>query len=203
MRRCGRLRPHKFLLYWILTSATIGSSIMARYNFGPSSHRMPLVFGMEAPGVPLKPGGSYNEPGSVPNDVVQCWIDHLKTNGISRTLCLLNSSELACYADPGYKALCEASGIKPALVDAFAPGAKDGVLQALTEAYAAEENIAVHCSGGEGRTGLVLAACLVEKCGLSAEEAEREIMETAGAEGVVRKVVAAKVTKFLTNGTLA
>lgn len=64
------------------------------YNFGNVSEKAPTVFGVEAPGVPMKPGGKYNDPGSVPNSVVEDWAVFLKENGVTRTLCLLKQEEL-------------------------------------------------------------------------------------------------------------
>jgi len=175
-----------------------------KFNFGIASSKSSLLFGVEAPGVPMKPGGSYNDPQSVPTSIVDEWIDHLQENDIKRTLCLLKPDELECYSDPGYVELCKAGGVTPTVVNVFDPDASTKVVEAYQQAMEAGEKIAVHCSGGEGRTGVVMGAILVSE-GLvtSSEEAETDILATAEQEGVNRKPAAAKIDKLLKDGTLA
>jgi len=179
------------------------TAVSMAYNFGKASSRIPLVFGVEAPGVPMKPGGKYNEKESVPTEVVEQWADYLKEQGVSRTLCLLKQEELDCYANPGYASILESKGIKPSLVDVFQPEAGDKCWAAYQEAVESGEKIAVHCSGGEGRTGVVLGTLLAKDAGISSEDAASEILSTAEAEEVVRKVGAAKLDKLLNDNTLA
>lgn len=154
-------------------------------------------------GVPMKPGGKYNEKESVPTEVVEKWADYLKEQGVSRTLCLLKKEELDCYANPGYASILESRGIKPSLVDVFQPEAGDKCWTAYQEAAESGEKIAVHCSGGEGRTGVVLGSLLAKDAGISSDDAASEILSTAEAEEVVRKVAAAKLDKLLNDNTLA
>eukprot|EP00567_Pseudictyota_dubia_P014293 CAMPEP_0197443248 /NCGR_PEP_ID=MMETSP1175-20131217/9032_1 /TAXON_ID=1003142 /ORGANISM="Triceratium dubium, Strain CCMP147" /LENGTH=205 /DNA_ID=CAMNT_0042973851 /DNA_START=44 /DNA_END=661 /DNA_ORIENTATION=- len=174
-----------------------------KFNFGAASPNLPLLFGVEAPGVPMKPGGKYNEKGSVPNDVVAEWASFLEANDVTRALCLLKQDELDCYDQPGYASLLEDRGVKPFLVDVFQDGASEKCIAAYQEAAAAGEKIAVHCSGGEGRTGVVLGALLVQEAGMDAEAAEAEILASADEGKVTRKLSAAKVQKLLDEGTLA
>eukprot|EP00586_Coscinodiscus_wailesii_P022047 CAMPEP_0172498026 /NCGR_PEP_ID=MMETSP1066-20121228/108382_1 /TAXON_ID=671091 /ORGANISM="Coscinodiscus wailesii, Strain CCMP2513" /LENGTH=164 /DNA_ID=CAMNT_0013271125 /DNA_START=75 /DNA_END=566 /DNA_ORIENTATION=+ len=140
----------------ILPTTSFSNDIPSpKFNFGPASKRAPLLHGVEAPGVPMKPGGKYNDPQSVPNAAVQEWITYMKENDVKRTLCLLKPDELSCYADPGYESLLSDAGIRPTVVNVFEEGSRDECLRAYEEAVAAGEKVAVHCSGGEGRTGLV------------------------------------------------
>jgi hypothetical protein len=184
-------------------SRTFSTALTMKYNFGAASSKTPLLFGVEAPGVPMKPGGQYNDPKSVPNAVVEEWADFLVQQDVRRTLCLLNPEELACYEDPGYAELLKSRGITPALVNVFEEGASDKLIEAYEEADKAGEKIAVHCSGGEGRTGVAIGAILVKEAGLSPEEAEKEVMKAAEETGAKRKLAAAKVEKLLEKGTLA
>lgn len=60
--------------------------------------------------------------------------------------------------------------------------------------------MAVHCSGGEGRTGLALGALLVSECGMSVEDAATEVVSHAAELGNVRKVKTEKLEALLANG---
>ena len=173
---------------------------MPQYNFGTASEKATWLNGVEAPGVPMKPGGKYNDPGSVPNDVVEAWAAFLKEQGVTRTICLLKKEELDCYAAPGYEAILKAAGVEPAMVDIFQEGAKDSILDAARAAKEAGDKVAIHCSGGEGRTGLGLGAILADQCALSAEEAAAEVVTHAGATGVTRKVKPEKLSALIENG---
>jgi|AntAceMinimDraft_1070359.scaffolds.fasta_scaffold07765_3 protein-tyrosine phosphatase len=170
------------------------------YNFGSVSEKAPAVFGVEAPGVPMKPGGVYNEAGSVPNAVVEEWAAFLKAEGVTRTICLLKAEELACYAAPGYAKILEAQGITPSMVDIFQEGASDAIKAAAGAAKAAGEKVAVHCSGGEGRTGLALGAVLVSECGMTPPDAAAEVVRHSAELGTVRKVKTEKLEALLANG---
>ena len=122
---------------------------------------------------------------------------------MTRTLCLLKQEELDCYVEPGYAAILEAKGITPALVDVFQDGAADKIKAAAKAAADAGEKLAVHCSGGEGRTGLALGAVLTSRVegGMTAAEAAEEVVAHAAATGVVRKVKPEKLESLLTTGT--
>lgn len=183
-----------------MTTSALSSA--PKFNFGAASSKIPLAFGIEAPGVPMKPGGKYNDPESVPTEVMNEWTDFLKENNVKRTLCLLNPKELDCYSKPGYASFLEEQGITPACVNVFEEDASEKLLEAYKAAVESGEKIAVHCSGGEGRTGVVLGALLMKEAGLTVEEAEAEVMSSAESAGVVRKLSPDKVNKLLDSGTL-
>ena len=175
----------------------------AAYNFGAASPRLiPLVYGVEAPGTPGKQGSAYaaQEPDSICNVVVTEWAAVLKAAGIRRTLCLLKPAELACYSPPGYATLLEQEGLTPACESLKEDGAWARISDTLLSAEAAGDKIAVHCSAGEGRTGVVLAAFLAAHKGLSVEAAVAEVAEAAAAASVVRKCDVATVAALLANG---
>jgi hypothetical protein len=84
-----------------------------------------------------------------------------------------------------------------------AEGSADIILNALRAADAAGERIVVHCSGGSGRTSLGMGLWLVDKYGLTPEQAAKEIAEHAAAAKVVRSPDSAKLTTLVTRRTLA
>jgi len=187
----------------LMTTTTSGlSNPMVKYNFGAATSKLPGLFGIEAPGTPMKPDGPYNEKGSVPNDVVRSWVDFIGEKGVKRTLCLLTPEELDCYANPGYEAILAELGVKSHLVNVFEDGAHQKCVEAYREAREAGESMVLHCSGGEGRTGAVIGALLVSESGLAASEAEAEVLATAESEGTKRKLSAKKVEKLTGSGTL-
>ena len=130
-------------------------------GFGPASRSEAVVFGAQRPGYP----GT-----SVGRSEVDEWIRFMQDQGIKRVVCLLPQGQLRYYSSlPGgllglYKEafgeermhaadiedyhLCELVKLKK-------------VLSFLSEADAKREKVIVHCSGGLGRTGHVLAAWLV------------------------------------------
>ncbi len=61
--------------------------------------------------------------------------------------------------------------------------------------------VVVHCWGGSGRTGKVLAAWLVRRHGLSAADAAAEVVRFAGEVGTNRNASAEGVGKLLAVGT--
>ncbi len=82
-------------------------------------------------------------------------------------------------------------------------GSADVILNALRAADASGERIVVHCSGGSGRTSLGMGLWLVEKYGLTPEQAAKEISEHATVAKVVRSPDSAKLATLVTRRTLA
>ena len=125
-------------------------------------------------------------------------------HSIRHVLCLLNSTELQSIAPPaGYQRLVESQLGVPKVTmvsDLTHEGARDAVLGAMEEAVRAGERIAVHCSGGEHRTGNVLALWLcrhgdgqlVDIVGDSGEYGTDEVTRTMAMspEEAVQRVVA-------------
>ena len=84
-----------------------------------------------------------------------------------------------------------------------AEGSADIILNALRAADAAGERIVIHCAGGSGRTSLGAGLWLVEKYGLTPQEAAKEISEHATTIRVVRNPDSAKLATLIERRTLA
>ena len=81
-------------------------------------------------------------------------------------------------------------------------GSADVALGAMKEAEAAAEKIVVHCSGGGGRAPLAAGLWLMEKYGITPEEAAAEISRTAEDTGTERRASAEKIGKYQTDRTM-
>ncbi|MBW4486180.1 MAG: dual specificity protein phosphatase family protein [Trichocoleus desertorum ATA4-8-CV12] len=127
-----------------------------------------LVYGARRPGFPLP---------SVPRIFVDEWLTFMLTQEIRRVVCLLPQHQLSSYNQLldfyhqafGVDKVCWAPIKDFHFADALT--LTDLVLPFLAEAERMQEKTVVHCSGGIGRTGHVLAAWLVSFRGLSNVEA--------------------------------
>lgn len=123
------------------------------YKFAAAWENEPIVFGASRPG--------YF------NNEVRDWVEFMKRQDIQRVCCLLPDNQLAHYANLlgtyqqefGNYQVCWAPIEDFHLSDVEALTTK--ILHFLAEADKQAEKVVVHCSGGIGRTGHVLAAWLV------------------------------------------
>ena len=125
--------------------------------------------------------------------------------------CLLNDTEVGFYASPGYKRMLEEENVKVVtMCNLSKPGAKGIALDALRDAHNNNEKIAVHCSGGEGRTGVILGLWVVvcsssETSGqmlMSPENASEFVLEEAKKFNAVRKPNVHKIKTLIEKGYL-
>ncbi|NHC33105.1 protein-tyrosine phosphatase family protein [Scytonema millei] len=133
------------------------------YKFAPASKQETIVFGSARPG--------YSEA------KVRDWLQYMKDRDIKRVCCLLPQKQLAPYSDllGTYAREFGSQQVCWTPIEDFTlaqPEILTGkILPFLLEADRQTEKVVVHCSGGVGRTGHVLAAWLVRGRGFSNREA--------------------------------
>lgn len=140
------------------------------YKFAAARENELIVFGAS------RPGYSNNE--------VHKWVEFMKHQGIQRVCCLLADNQLARYSDLlgtyqqefGNHQVCWAPIEDFHLSDLETLATK--ILPFLAQADRQAEKVVVHCSGGIGRTGHVLAAWLVSGRGLSNKAAIAAVKQT-------------------------
>ena len=138
------------------------------YKFAAASEQESIVFGSARPG--------YQD------EAVQAWIEFMKAQGIQRICCLLPESQLSRYRDligtyqQQFNAVCWSPIEDFRLCDRI--NLIQEILPFLAEADQGNEKVLVHCSGGIGRTGHVLAAWLVYGRGLSPQAAIAAVKKT-------------------------
>lgn len=138
------------------------------HYFGPAAEDETIVFGARRPG--------YSSL-SVKQDSVDEWIDFMLEKGIQRVVCLLPSEQLDYYDNllSSYRKAFGSDNVLWAPIKDFRLADRttliDQILPFLSDAETHNESAVVHCSGGIGRTGHVLAAWLVSFRGMSNAEA--------------------------------
>jgi hypothetical protein len=157
-----------------------------------------LIFGAEQPGAQVE----RNAPGCIKMSSITSWSDHMKCFGIKRVLSLLNKEELSYFDSPGYLPSVASTGLIVESVNVFDPGSFGTILNYLNNADAAGDKVVVHCTGGEGRVGVVLATWIMKKYGVDSGTAVDEILRSAETQGVSRKPNRNKVDQFILHGTL-
>lgn len=136
------------------------------YKFAAASEGELIVFGSARP--------EY--------DAVPVWIEFMKTQGIQRVCCLLPESQVSRYTDllgtygREFKAVCWSPIEDFRLSDQI--NLTEKILPFLAQADQKNEKVVVHCSGGIGRTGHVLAAWLVYGRGMSPKDAISSVKKT-------------------------
>jgi protein-tyrosine phosphatase len=145
------------------------------YKFAAADESEIIVFGA------AKPGKSEQE--------VNQWIKFMKEQGIQRVCCLLAPVQLAPYAKSlgldlleiyrkefGEDKVCWAAIEDFQLADLETLTQK--ILPFLNDSQQKNEKVVVHCGGGIGRTGHVLAAWLVKSRGMSNKDAIASVKRT-------------------------
>ena len=113
------------------------------------------------------------------------WANFMRSQGVTRVCCLLDAGQLAGFPvnlEAEYKRLFGATCV---LMEPIADhhlcsrqALKENILPFLRAADTDGERAVVHCWGGNGRTGHVLAAWLVAARGLSPMEAIEAVEAT-------------------------
>lgn len=140
------------------------------YKFAAASAQEAIVFGSARPG--------YS------NRQVRDWLKFMKERKIERVCCLLPKKQLAPYSNLlatyeqefGHQRVCWTPIEDFTLVDRETLIEK--ILPFLVEADQLGEKAIVHCGGGIGRTGHILAAWLVHGRGFSIQTAIAAVKQT-------------------------
>jgi len=147
------------------------------HGFGPACQEEAFVFGARRPGYEKKKDDLTSE-------AVDTWISFMRTRSIKRVVCLLDQ-QLGCYDALGnglivrYQASFGRERVIHAPIEDFHLCDKalllNRILPFLRSSDEAGERVVVHCSGGSGRTGHVLAAWLVHGREYKPSQAIREV----------------------------
>ncbi|VEP18819.1 Dual specificity protein phosphatase [Hyella patelloides LEGE 07179] len=134
------------------------------YKFAAAEHHESFIYGAAKP--------KYRQ------KAVEQWIKFLQGQKIEKVCCLLQSECLNRYEVDLLKTYREKFGKKcvlwQSLQDFQIPQSQvliESIIPFLISADEQRQKIVVHCSGGIGRTGIVLAAWLVSRRGFSNQDA--------------------------------
>ena len=149
---------------------------MSRFGFGPARPGEPTAFGAQRPGYPAT---------SVDQETVDEWVTFMKQKGVQRVYCLLDQKQLAYYKKDllgVYRGAFGGKHVYHTNVEDYRlcdlGDLEDKILPCLQESDQNRTPVVVHCSGGSGRTGHILAAWLVRERGLSVDEAIEAVCNT-------------------------
>jgi hypothetical protein len=148
--------------------------LIPKFRFAPASPTDDLIFGSERPGY-----GSD----SVTKLQLGEWLSFMDDQGIERVCCLLDETQLRFYENPpllqAYEERYGSANVLHALVPDFQLCPKDlltgKILPFIEDSRSQSKKTVVHCAGGKGRTGHVLAAWLVFSEQYSPDDAIREV----------------------------
>jgi protein-tyrosine phosphatase len=138
------------------------------YKFAAASESEPIVFGAARP--------SYSN--------VPAWIECMQHHRIQHVCCLLPSDQRARYTNllDTYRQTFGQGQVCWAPIPDFDLATPEVLFQQILPFLAAanhkQEKVVVHCSGGIGRTGHVLAAWLVAARGFSPQAAIAAVQKT-------------------------
>ena len=145
------------------------------YHFNSAAPDEKYVYGACRPG--------YPSTRTIASDEVNRWIEFMRAQGIERVCCLLED-ELSWYETNLLDAYSRAFGKKnvcSAPIRDFALAEHrlltGTILPFIENSVREKKPVVVHCSGGYGRTGHVLAAWLVYDRNMSNEEAVKTVID--------------------------
>jgi protein-tyrosine phosphatase len=140
------------------------------YKFAAASANELIVFGSARPGYA--------------DGQVSQWIEFMHDREIKRVCCLLTEKQLNRYVDllSNYQQTFGIERVCWAPIEDFSLATPellvDRILPFLVIADQQQEKVVVHCSGGIGRTGHILAAWLITWRGFSCESAISSVQQT-------------------------
>ena len=143
----------------------------SNFHFGPACTGERTAYGARTPDA--SPTGIFE------------WAEFMRAQGITRVCCLLDAGQLAGFPvnlEAEYKRLFGATCVlMEAIADHYLCSRQPlrrNILPFLRAADTSGERAVIHCWGGNGRTGHVLAAWLVAGRGLSPMEAIEAVEAT-------------------------
>jgi hypothetical protein len=149
---------------------------MAQFGMAAARVGETTVHGAQRPGYPAR---------VVEPPHVNRWVSLMRDRGMRRVCCLLPPSQLAYYPSDLLSSYAEVFGetnVCHAAIEDYrlCDGAvlEGRILPFLLESDHDAAPVVVHCSGGIGRTGHVLAAWLVRHRGLSPDDAITAVVST-------------------------
>lgn len=154
------------------------SPLSRPHNFAPVDDRE-LVFGACRPGFPAR---------QVALADIEAWLDFMRAADVTRVVCLLaGSSELKMYRRlhggllGRYKSVFGDEHVLHAPIRDYHLSSTENLAQIiafLRESEQLGEKAVVHCAGGSGRSGHVLAAWLVQHDAIDVHAALVQVRET-------------------------
>ncbi len=129
-------------------------------NFGPAAPNENIAFGASMPGL--------FHPSPIPDEIVTIWMQDMRKHGIQRVCCLLPSEQLANYQSNLLNQFADffgAANVCYAPIPDFHLSDPRTLLKVILPFLESSDRngspTVVHCAGGVGRTGHILAAWLV------------------------------------------
>jgi protein-tyrosine phosphatase len=145
-------------------------------NFKAAVNGEDTVFGIHRPG--------YHD-AKVSEDQIKKWVEYVKERGVRRVVCLLSESELNYFFSVPLLRIYEREfGNDKVLwvpienLHLCTGEQLEKILKFLRESDDVGDRVVVHCNGGVGRTGFILAAWLVYGRGFGIEEALSAVAKT-------------------------
>lgn len=158
-------------------------------NFAPASPQETVLHGSARPGYPAE---------DVEDAVVTQWTNFMLQRGISRVCCLLSANDMRRYylndLTSQYQVAFGSSNVLHEPVEDFHIIRREQLIERIfpfvIAAVGTGRKVVVHCSAGQGRTGLVMFAWLVMHRGMDPDlalatvnEMGRNPLETFGGKG--------------------
>jgi protein-tyrosine phosphatase len=143
---------------------------MAMYKFAAACENESIVFGASRPGYA--------------DLQIRDWIEFMSSQGIQRVCCLLAEDQLVRYPNllDSYKQEFGTGNVCWAAIADFEicdlATFQHKILPFLITSDHCQQKTVVHCSGGIGRTGQILAAWLIVGRGLSKQAAIKAVRQT-------------------------
>ena len=166
----------------------------APHNFGRISFREDLMFTAERP-------GHYPTPGKngVPTNIVEHWIQFMKSKGIRNVLIIMDDNEFDVY-EIDLKEFYESHGLKVFHIPFSSNESYPKIMNLLEDLNSKGEKVVSHCTGGKGRCGRVACAWLCKKWSLTPLQASQEFIDEAVKNGLYRLADVQKLKAWMSYG---